>query len=461
MLDDLRNMLGAGAVDDSPDGLASHSHDWFPGALLRERMGTGGAVPTVVVRPRDTAEVAVVLEWAQETSTPVVPFGGGSSVVRGIEPDGAVVIDLERLNAISEVDDKSRLVTAGAGVTGPALRDHLAEAGYLLGHEPQSVDISTVGGWVATRACGQLSAKYGGIEDLVRGLEAVLPGGRIVRTKTAPRRSTGPDLAGLLIGSEGALGVVTEVTLRVFPLPAERADLCVRFEHMTDGVKACRVLAGSGLGPTMVRLYDAEDAALFLRSHPDEPGGALLLTSFDGDDPGARRDRAAEIMGGTPGNEALVAHWWEHRNDAVEEFRTVMAGDGLLGPHGIVDTIEVAGTWTVLRDLYHSVKEALSESAQLVGCHVSHVYPDGACLYFTMGSMCESDEQAEEINRKWWEVAMRTTLDAGGTISHHHGIGRVRAGWVGEELGEWFEVLRLIKKAIDPKGIMNPGVMGL
>lgn len=458
---ELFDLLGAGAVGTSPEDLAAHAHDWFPVALLHDRMGEPGQGPSAVVRPPDAAAVSTLLEWAQETGTPVVPFGGGSSVVRGIEPSGAVVIDLERLNAISEVDDKSRLVTAGAGVTGPELRAHLTERGYLLGHEPQSIDISTVGGWLATRACGQLSARYGGIEDLVAGLEAVLPGGRVVRTKAAPRRSTGPDLAGLMIGSEGALGIVTEATLRVSPLPTDRADLCVRFEHMTDGVKACRLLAQSDLAPTMVRLYDPEDATLFLRNHPDEPPGPLLLTSFYGTDGVTRRDRAAGLMDGTTGPAALVAHWWEHRNDAVEEFRKVMAGEGLLGPHGIVDTIEVAGTWSVLRDLYHSLKEALSEVAMVVGCHLSHVYPDGACLYFTMGSMCESDEQAEEVDARWWAVAMRTTLDSGGTISHHHGIGRARAGWIEEELGEWFEVLRQIKKAIDPKGIMNPGVMGL
>lgn len=458
---ELLDLLGAGAVGTSPEDLAAHAHDWFPVALLRDRRGEPGQGPSAVVRPPDAAAVSTLLEWAQETGTPVVPFGGGSSVVRGIEPSGAVVIDLERLNAISEVDEKSRLVTAGAGVTGPELRAHLAERGYLLGHEPQSIDISTVGGWLATRACGQLSARYGGIEDLVAGLEAVLPGGRVVRTKTAPRRSTGPDLAGLMIGSEGALGIVTEATLRVSPLPTERADLCVRFEHMTEGVKACRLLAQSDLAPTMVRLYDPEDATLFLRNHPDEPPGPLLLTSFDGTDGVTRRDRAAGLMDGTTGPAALVAHWWEHRNDAVGEFRKVMAGEGLLGSHGIVDTIEVAGTWSVLRDLYHSLKDALSEVAMVVGCHLSHVYPDGACLYFTMASMCESDEQAEEVDARWWAVAMRTTLDSGGTISHHHGIGRARAGWIEEELGEWFEVLRQIKKAIDPKGIMNPGVMGL
>ena len=353
------------------------------------------------------------------------------------------------------------LVTVGAGVTGPDLTEALSAAGVMLGHEPQSLSVSTVGGWIATRACGQLSARYGGIEDLVAGLEAVLPDGRVVRTKTAPRRSTGPDLMGLMMGSEGTLGIVTEATLRVSQDPRTRADLCLRFAHMTDGVKACRALAQSGLAPSVVRLYDTEDAALFLRHHPDETPGPLLIASFDGARAQERRDEAGELCGGERGGDHLVEHWWQHRNDAVDEFRKVMAGDGLLGPHGIVDTIEVAGTWSVLRELYHSNKDALGAKAQLVGCHLSHIYPDGACLYFTMGQMAASDDEAREVDRGWWDAAMTATLAAGGTISHHHGIGRARAGWMKEELGEWYEVLRAIKKVLDPKGIMNPGVMGL
>ncbi|MDQ4125383.1 MAG: FAD-binding oxidoreductase, partial [Actinomycetota bacterium] len=389
------------------------------------------------------------------------PWGGGSGVLAAAAPAERVVVDLSALDALGDVDERSRLVTAGAGVTGPALRDHLAAARYLLGHEPQSLGISTVGGWIATRACGQLSARYGGIESLLAGFTAVLPGGRVVRSKTVPRRAAGPDVASLMIGSEGTLGIVTEADLRVTPLPEKRTDLCLRFEHMSDGVAACRKVAQSDVRPTLVRLYDAEDAAIFLRHFlrhfPDEPPGPLLLLSFDGD----RAEAAADLCGGSRGDTSLVEHWWEHRNDAVGEFRRLMAGEGLLGPHALVDTMEVAGTWTVLRGLYHSMKEKLSGLADIAGCHLSHVYPDGACLYFTLASACENDDDARAKLTTWWEAGMRTCLDAGGSISHHHGIGRVKAGWLEEELGGWMEVLRAVKRAVDPRNVMNPGALGL
>jgi alkyldihydroxyacetonephosphate synthase len=403
-----------------------------------------------------------VLEWAHSRRVPVVPFGGATGVCAGVAPvEGAVFVDLGQLDGISDVDDGSRLVTAGAGVTGDVLSRALARRDYMLGHEPQSNAISTVGGWVSTRACGQLSARYGAIEDLVAGLEAVLPGGSVVRSKVAPRRATGPDVANLFIGAEGTLGVVTEVTLRVVPMPTHRVDRCVRFEHMADGVAACRRLAQSDLRPTLVRLYDAEDAAIFLRHHPGEPQGPVLLLSFDGRDADGCADEGVALTEGTPGTNALVAHWWEHRNDAVEEYRRLMTGEGLLGPHALVDTMEVAGTWSVLRDLYHSMKSELSERAQVTGCHLSHVYPDGACLYFTMASMCDSDEAARHMLVEWWDAGMGACLEAGGTISHHHGIGRMKAPYLASELGAWTGVLRAVKDAFDPHGIMNPGVLGL
>lgn len=457
----LAGLLGADAVSSSQEDLLAHSCDWSPNALLARRRGRDDALPACVVRPSSSGEVAKVLRWAQETSTPVVPFGGGSAVVSAIRPDGAVVVDTARLDGISEVDDSSRLVTAGAGVTGPSLTGALDRRGYRLGHEPQSLAISTVGGWVATRACGQLSARYGGIEALIAGLEAVLPGGKVVRMKTAPRRSCGPDVASLMIGSEGALGVVTEVTLRVAAQPGGRADACVRFDHMTDGVRACRALAQSDLAPTLVRLYDRDDAALFLLSHPGEEPGPLLLLSFEGDGCDDRARRAVELCGGRPGDERLVAHWWSHRNDAVDEFRRIMDGAGLLGPHGVVDTMEVAATWSGLRALYHSMKDSLTGQADIAGCHVSHIYPDGACLYFTLAAACSSDEEAERKLSRWWDSGMTACLAAGGTISHHHGIGRLKAPWLDAELGGWFEVLRAVKQAVDPKAIMNPGALGL
>lgn len=461
---ELARLLGADRVVAGEDARAAYAGDLEPRALLARRAGWELPVPAAVVRPRSTAEVAELLAWADATRTPVVPFGGGSGVLGAVRPEGAVVADLKDMDAVVALDELSRLVTCQAGVMGPALDSYLRAHGYRLGHEPQSLSLSTVGGWIATRACGQLSARFGGIEDLLAGFSAVLPGGRVVRAKPVPRRAAGPDVAALMIGSEGALGIVTEATLRVAPLPAQRADACVRYAHMAGGVAACRRLAQGELRPTLVRLYDADDAALFLRSWAGPEAGAsgpLLLLSFEGDGARRRAEQAVELCGGEPAPEALVAHWWEHRNDAVDDYRRVMAGEGPLGAHGIVDTIEVAGTWSVLRDLYHAIKDALTPRTLLCGCHLSHVYPDGACLYFTLAGAAEDDAAAAELDAQWWEAALRACLDAGGTISHHHGIGRLKAPWLDEELGGWFEVLRAVKAAIDPNNIMNPGVLGL
>lgn len=458
---ELNDLLGPGFVSTDPDDMRAHARDWSPRGLLDDRAGMQAPGPVCVVRPETPGHVSQLLRWAHDTGTPIVPFGAGSDVVEAIQPDGAVVVDMGAMWQIRDLDPKSRLIEVEAGVTGPQLREALAEAGFMLGHEPQSHDISTVGGWVATRACGQLSSGYGAIEDLVAGLEAVLPGGAIVRSKATPRRSAGPDVAALMLGSEGALGIVTAVTLRISPLPGPRTDRCIRFEHMADGVKAARMIAQSGLGPTVLRLYDAEDAMLFLRHHPDEPQGPLMILSFFGMHSEERARHAVELSEGDEGNPALVEHWWQHRNDAVAEFRRVMAGEGLLGAHGVVDTIEVSGTWSVLRGLYHSIKDGLTQHADLVGCHLSHTYPDGACLYFTMGAVAGSDAEARAKLETWWDTAMRCCLDNGGSISHHHGIGRTKAPWLQEELGGWWEVLRSVKHAIDPRGIMNPGVLGL
>jgi len=461
--DRLADIFPADRISTEDVDLQKHADDWSPGALLARRAGKLPQSPQAIVRPENTGQVSTLLEWAARTRTPVIPYGGGSGVLAGIrvESPEAIVVDLGDMWHIHDLDDRSRLVRVEAGVSGPQLTEALAVQGYLLGHEPQSIAISTVGGWIATRASGQLSARYGGIEDLLVSLEAVLPGGKVVRSKPAPRRAAGPDVAALMIGSEGTLGIVTEATLRISPLPVDRLDLCLRFGHMTDGVKAARAFAQSDLQPTMVRLYDAEDASLFLRHHPDEQPGPLMVCSFDGRDAARRAAEAAALAGGREGNPALVEHWWKHRNNAVHEFKSLMAGEGLLGPHGIVETMEVAGSWSVLRELYHSMKEELSGRADIVGCHLSHIYPDGACLYFTMGAVCENDDEATEKLEGWWDAGMEKCLSAGGSISHHHGIGRTKARWLEDESGGWFEVLQAVKKAIDPAGIMNPGALGL
>ena len=460
MLDELRGLLGPDSVSSEPQDLREHAKDWTPRVLLAERSGAELNRPRCVVRPNSSEQVAEVLRWANTQLVPVVPYGGGSGVCDGVGAPEAVVIDMRGMNRIQDIDTKSRLVRAEAGVMGPDLAAALLTEGFTAGHEPQSFDISSVGGWVATRACGQLSARYGGIEDLILGLEAVIPDGDVLRSKVTPRRSVGPDVTALMIGSEGTLGVVTEATLKISPVPEERTDICLRFDHMADGVAFCRSLAQSGLSPTVVRLYDAEDAFIFLRSHPDEEQGPLALVSFDGPE-AQRRANEALTLGGREGNHDLTKHWWGHRNNAVGEFKKVMAGEGLLGAHGVVDTMEVSGTWSILRDLYHSMKDNLAKEADLVGCHLSHIYEQGACLYFTLASATPDDETAARRLEAWWSVGMSSCLEAGGSISHHHGIGRLKARWLPEELGGWYEVLRSVKQAIDPNRIMNPGALGL
>lgn len=460
-VDELRKLVGDHRVSVDPEDLVRHSRDMSSMALLSKREGTTETGATCVVRPRETEQVAAVLRWADESRTPVVPYGGGSGVCEGIKPRDAVVVDTRAMCEILDFDEKSRLVRVEAGTLGPDLQKALASWGHMHGHEPQSIRISTVGGWVATRACGQLSVRYGGIEDIVAGLEAVLPGGRVVRSEPTPRSSTGPDVARLMMGSEGALGIVTEVTLRVHPIPLERAHACIRFEHMSDGVGASRRIVQSDLAPTMMRLYDRDDASLLLMNVPGGEPAPLMLLTFDGSKAADRARRAMALAGGEPGDIGLVEHWWGHRNDAVDLLQVVMGGEGLLGPHALVDTMEVSGTWAVLRDLYHSTKEALARETDFVGCHLSHAYTDGACLYFTMAAACEDDDSARAKHATWWATGMETCLAAGGSISHHHGIGRLKAPWIERELGGWWQVLRAVKQAVDPNGIMNPGVLGL
>lgn len=458
---ELAGIVGEHRVSVHPQDLHRHSGDRSPSALLARRMGKRLARPLCVVRPRTTEHVSEIVTWANHTKTPLVPYGGGSGVTEGIRPDGAVVVELRAMNEIRDFDEKNRLVRAECGVLGSDLDKALHGWGFMLGHQPQSMEISTVGGWVSTRAIGQLSSRYGGIEDLIAGIEAVLPDGRVVRTKGTPRAAIGPDVAALLIGAEGTLGIVTEVALRVAPLPPARLDLCVRFEHMAEGVAAYRKIAQEGLEPTMMRLYDRDDAEIFLRNHPDEPRGPVMLMSFEGFDARARLEEAFRLTRARRGNDELVDHWWIHRNDLAHEYMNLMAGTGVLGPHAIVETIEVSARWSNLRDVYHSMKDVLSKEADIVGCHLSHHYVDGACLYFSIASACDSDEEAARKLDAWWAAAMPACVEAGGSISHHHGIGRRRAPWLPAELGGWWDLLVAVKKVMDPNGIMNPGALGL
>jgi alkyldihydroxyacetonephosphate synthase len=446
--------------------LKPYRSDWWALSLIRERRGEPDPMPAAAFKPRSAEEVAEVIKWAAAQNMPVVARGGGSGVCGAAAPGAsAVVIDLTAMDRVVEIDPFSLVVTAEAGVTGPALEAALDKEGMTLGHVPQSFHLSTLGGWISTKAIGQFSTRYGGIEDRVLGLQAVLPSGEIVLSKPSPRSSTGPDWWRMFVGAEGTLGVVTQATLSAFPRPMSQKWVCGEVPTFKIGFDILRVLLHRGLRPAVARLYDQTDASLnFGRLGISAPVAIFL---FEGpEDLVAAETKAAEtichdhevkMLGPEPGE-----HWMQVRFHAVEQYRKLLAGQGALGPFAVVDTMEVSSFWGGLAELYDSVKDALAAHADGVLAHASHLYTTGANIYFTfLISSAKDEADAEARYLRAWEAGMKATLSKGGSISHHHGIGALKSQWMEEEHGSGMNALRRIKEAFDPGGMMNPGKLGL
>jgi alkyldihydroxyacetonephosphate synthase len=361
------------------------------------------------------------------------------------------------MNRILALDETSLAVTVQPGMRGDAFEAALDRRGYSMGHFPQSIAVSSVGGWVATRASGQFSTRYGSIEDMLLGFEAVLASGEATRLRAVPRTATGPDLRTLFLGSEGTLGVLTELTLRVHPRPEHQRLASYAFPGMHGGLEAVRLTMRAGWRPAVLRLYDTVETARQFAAHVGE--GCLLLAVCEGPRGGVEAEAAgveaiARAAGGAACGEPPVAWWLEHRNVVPSWERFFEQGI-------VVDTIEVAASWAAVPRLYDGVLAALREVPELLvaSAHSSHSYPQGTCLYVTFAIRAADLADGEAVYRRCWEQAMRATLAAGGTISHHHGIGRVRGPWLAEELGSAYPLLRTLKQALDPNGILNPGVL--
>ena len=455
----LARALGADRVAEDAATLAAHRTDYWILAHLRARQGRLDAGPACVVSPRTTAEVATAVRVAQQHGVPIVPYGAGSGVVGGATPPaGSLVVDLRAMNALLELNEPSRYVRVQAGMMGGDYEKMLVARGYVGGHYPQSIDRSTVGGWVATRAAGQFSTRYGNIEDLCLGLEAVVPSGEVVRLAPVPRSAIGPSLRELFLGSEGTLGIVTEVVLRVFPKPEERALASFAFRDMASALEASRRVLRVGWRPAVLRAYDVlESARHFAASAPTDR--CMLLAISEGPSSLVRAEaaacaREAAACGGEPVGEAPAVHWLEKRN-------TVPEWDFFLEREMLADTIEVAATWDRIGAIYDTVVAALAGAPGVIMAsgHSSHGYPQGTNIYFTFVMKPEDFSRAEAAYLEAWGRALRATLAGGGTISHHHGIGRLRAPWLAEELGSAYPLLRDLKRALDPNGIMNPGAL--
>ncbi len=435
-------------------------------ALLRRVRGDELPVPAAVVFPASTEEVATILAWASQTSTAVIPRGGGSGVCGGAQAQArSVVLDLSRMNRITGIDLVSQAAHVEAGVHGDQLEEALAEHGLTAGLYPQSIAISTVGGWIAASSAGQASTGFGAIEDVLLGLTAVLPQGEILRCTPVPRSAAGPDLRRLLVGSEGTLAVVTEATLACRARPAGWDWLVFAFPDFAALADGLRQAVREQTGAAVIRGYDETDAQLSF-GPLGHPGGCVGMLGFPAGLPGlaARKRAAAEAMqkAGATGElgSRYGEHWWDHRNDAVGTYQAIMGPDRAFGDGVIVDTFEVAGLWSAVPKLFAAIREALAAHAQAVGCHLSHLYPSGSSLYFTFLISGADDLDAEARYLAAWDQAVRSCAAVGGTITHHHGVGRLKAGYLAADLGETgVDVLRRIKAALDPAGIMNPGVL--
>ncbi|HEV2975607.1 MAG TPA: FAD-binding oxidoreductase [Solirubrobacteraceae bacterium] len=481
-LSQLRQIVGAEAVRSDHSERVLHAAGKGYPDLVRLRAGEPEGAPDAVVLPGDAAQVAAVLALCARRSLAVVPFGGGTSVVGGLAPlrgahGGVVSLDTTRLSGPIALDRESRTVTVGAGMRAPALERQLARHGLMLGHFPQSFEYVSLGGCVATRSAGQASSGYGTIEKMVLGLRMTAPAGEIA-LPALPASAAGPSLRQTLVGSEGTLGVITELSLRVREAPRERIYEGVFFEDFAAGVEALRALAQSGATPDVARLSDEPETRMSLalagsggvkgalgRLYLGARGyreGCLAILGFEGDERTASlrraqalalvRERGGLTVGRSPGEAWLKGRY------AAPYLRDELLTHGVM-----VETLETATQWSHLRRLHRAVGEAIERALRgsgtpgLVMCHVSHLYETGASLYFTFLA-----RQREEDPIGQWRAAKRAASDAivagGGTITHHHAIGRDHAQWMRAEIGETgLAALRALKAELDPAGVMNPG----
>jgi alkyldihydroxyacetonephosphate synthase len=436
---------------------AEASRDWWPLAMIWAVDGETPARAAAVVRPADAGQVSAVLAACDAARVPVTPAAGRSGVCGASVPvHGGVVLDLTRMSGIVGIDRESMILDVLPGTFGTWLEDTLRkEHGVTVGHWPQSRDLSTVGGWLACRGAGQLSTRYGKIEDMVVGLDVALADGRRITTGGAPRAAVGPDLNQVSVGSEGTLGVITGARLRLHPAPETDRRAAYAFPSFGAALDACRRIVQRGARPAVLRLYDAVESD---RSYHTGADDHLLLVLDEGAPVIVEATLAVvaeECRDAKLADVEFVEQWLGHRNDTS-------ALQALIGRDYVVDTMEIATPWSRSNEIYEAATAALRDvpGTLVASAHQSHSYPDGACLYFTFAGQPARGER-ESYYRAAWDAGTRAVLAHGGALSHHHGVGLNRSRFVRDALGPAFDVLVAIKQALDPNGILNPGKLGL
>ncbi|MFE3229023.1 FAD-binding oxidoreductase [Nocardia sp. NPDC059228] len=450
----------ADAVYTDRDEVVLRTRDWWAGSMIGETAGNPATPDAVIVEVSTVEQIQAAVRLCGEYGVPLTVSAGRSNVTGAALPvHGGVVLDVCRLDKIVSFDTESQLVEVQAGMFGDVFETELQQThGATTGHWPSAFAMSTVGGWVACRGAGQLSTRYGKIEDMVVGLDVVLADGTLARFGDYPRAATGPDLRQLFVGSEGTLGVITSVRLRTHPLPTYAEAIAYGFESFAGGLDACRRIMQRGATPAAMRLYDKLESG----THFGYPDTNVLLVADEGDPvlvDAIIRVSAEECAatGSELDGQSIFQRWLDER------MLVGKSADGFTpGPGFVADTLEMAGSWAALPAIYDEVVAAIEAvpGTLAASAHQSHAYTDGACLYFSLRGDVEPDKRRHWY-RSAWDAANAVLVRHGAALSHHHGSGLLRGPYLPEALGTGFGTFVDVKRALDPNGLFNPGKLGL
>ncbi|MDR1077892.1 MAG: FAD-binding oxidoreductase [Propionibacteriaceae bacterium] len=460
-IDQLGQLVGPDRVTCDPAVLTPLSRDASYRSQKLERAGQTIAVAEAVVTPKDEADIAAVLKWCSANGVPVTPRGPGSSVMGSQIPlRGGVLLDLRHFNQVLEIDPYNRLARVQGSILLSDLETELNKHGLTGGHYPQSFYVAGVAGSMTMRGTGTFSSLYGSVEDRLAELRVVLPSGEIYQSHNSPRASTGPDLRQLFLGSEGCFGVITEVTLKVVPIPETRLYASFAFDSFEAALDTTRAMQAAGVVPAVLRIYDPVETAAKHTQFTVADGSWLMVLLYEGSAELTQVQaqivaRLAAAQGGRDMGEE-PAQSWERKRFDVSWMSDQVARDG-----GVAEAIEIAAPWSALPKVMEAMRQAAGRTMDKVMGHVSHIYSDGACLYVISTGTKPTESEALMAYDQLWQDVMEVVIAEGAVICHHHGIGYERAPWLEAEHGAvGIGLLHGLKRMLDPAGVMNPGKLG-
>lgn len=436
--------------------------DWWPASMKWTDEQIDNHLPQVVAIPNSIDEIKEAVKYAEEHNLSVVTYGGASGVLGGIVPERpTLTIDMQKIRGVVDFDENNHLITAYAGTLGGELEKYLNERGYTLGHYPQSLNLASIGGLVATKSAGTFSSKYGNIENIVQCLEVLLPNGEIFTNRNVPRSATGPYIPNLFIGSEGTLGIITKVTFKIWKKPERREFRGIEFNSMEDAILTAREFYRKDIVPAVVRIYNPAEAQNLYTTINYYSDKVLMIVGIVGANtivPEVLKQVliTAKARKGRDLGSEIGINWEKDRYNAA------WLKEGNENTTKIADAIEVSGNWTVLPKMFHLVSTRLEGKVDKLWAHCSHCYPSGANIYFIIFATGKDSHDTLAKYNKIWKIVMESVHEVGGSGAHHHGIGRQRLPWFNEEVGPVsFKLLKGIKNCIDPKGMFNPGILNL